>query len=123
MKEIGPHALFGPADKAIVERLVRPVLIARRIGPTPAGLQYMDDARDHPPVIDPRDAARVRRQMRPDLRELVFRQPEKMIAHQRSPLGAVESRFAKPANHFMGPDPYPLLDPANELHLLWRRNF
>jgi type IV secretory pathway TrbF-like protein len=28
-----------------------------------------------------------------------------MIAHQRSPLGAVESRFAKPANHFMGPDP------------------
>jgi hypothetical protein len=28
-----------------------------------------------------------------------------MTAHQRSPLGAVESRFAKHANHFMGPDP------------------
>ena len=103
--KIGLFRRLINADKAIVKRLVWSVLIARRVRPAPAGLQHMNDPRDHAPVIDPRNAARIGRQMRLNLRELIFRQPEKMLAHQRSPIGDLESRFATNADHFLGPDP------------------
>ena len=60
MKEIDPDAFGGPADIAVVERLAWPI-IRRRIDPAPAGLQDMDDAADHPAVVNTRLAARVRR--------------------------------------------------------------
>ena len=52
MEEVDPHALCRPTDVAVVEGLVRPV-DARRIDPPSAGFQHVDDAADHPAVIDP----------------------------------------------------------------------
>ena len=43
----------------------------------------MDDAADHPPIIDPRLAARVGRQMRRNLRKLGVGQPETVGNHWR----------------------------------------
>jgi len=64
----------------------------------------MNDAGDNAPVIDWRNTARIGRQMWLDLRELVPRQPEKMLAHQRSPSGNLESRFARCAKQITDPD-------------------
>jgi hypothetical protein len=36
----------------------------------------MDDTADHRAIVDPRLPARIRRQMRNDPRELLFRQPK-----------------------------------------------
>ena len=82
MEEIDPNALGGPTDVAIVERLARSVL-RRGIDPAPARFQDMDDAADHPAIVNPSLAARVRRQMRRDPRELFFRQPETIPIHIR----------------------------------------
>ena len=60
MEEVSPDALLRPANKAVVERLPRPVDLGR-VDPAATGLQDMDDARDDPSVIDPRLAARVGR--------------------------------------------------------------
>jgi hypothetical protein len=43
VKEVNPHALGGPANIAIVERLAR-AIDARRVDPAGARLQHMDDA-------------------------------------------------------------------------------
>jgi len=63
-----------------MERLARPV-VRRRIDPAPAGLQDMDDAADHPAVINTGLATRIRRQMRLDPRELRIREPETIPIH------------------------------------------
>jgi len=81
-KQIAPYVLFGPPDKAIVQCFVRTVLTARRIHPTAAGLQNMDDPGNHPAVINPRHTARIGRKMRPHLRKLRLRQPKILLAHQ-----------------------------------------
>lgn len=80
LEEIDPDALGGPTDIAIVERLARSI-VGGSIDPPSARLQDMDDAADHPTVIDTRLAARVRRQMRCDPRELLLSQPEAIPIH------------------------------------------
>ena len=82
VEQIDPDALGGPADIAIVERLLRPVF-RRRIDPAPAGFEHMDDAADHPAVVDPRLAARVGGKMRRNLRKLRVRQPELVQNYRR----------------------------------------
>ena len=104
MEEIDPDALGGPSDVAVVERLVRPV-VGRRIDPAPAGLQDMDDAADHPAIIDPRLATCIGRQMRLDPRELLVRQPEAILDSSRPPEEAVNHKTAARSNDFMGSDP------------------
>lgn len=88
MEEIDPDALGGPPDIAVVERLARPV-IGRRIDPAPAGLQDMDDAADHPAVVNTRLATRIRWQMRLDPRKLRVCEPETVPIHPRFLLEAV----------------------------------
>ncbi len=56
MEYIRPNPLGGPAHKPIIERLARTIDI-RRIRPTAARLQDMDNPADHPTIIDPRLAA------------------------------------------------------------------
>src|SRR5687767_1826875 len=90
MEEIDPNALGSPADEAIVERLVRSIE-ARRIHPAPARLEDVNDAADHPAIIDPGLASGVGRQMRFDLRELLVREPETVPIH-RALLRERESR-------------------------------
>lgn len=60
MEEIGPNAFGSPADITVVERLAWPI-VGRRVDPTPAGLENMDDAADHPAVVNTRLAARIPR--------------------------------------------------------------
>lgn len=75
----------GPADPAhiaIVKGLPRAV-IRRRVDPAPARFQYVNDPADDPPIIDARLTARVRGQMRRDLRELLVRKPELVSIHPR----------------------------------------
>ena len=82
VEQVDPDAFGGPADIAIVERLLRPVF-RRRVDPAAAGFQHMDDAADHAPIVDPRLAARVGGKMRRDLRKLLVRQPELIGNHRR----------------------------------------
>src|SRR5271156_7063654 len=53
------------------------------VDPATAGPQHIDDPADHPTIVHPRLASRVRRQMRLDLRKLIVRQPKKVPIHQR----------------------------------------
>lgn len=80
MKKVSPDAFLGPSDIAVIERFLRPV-IRRRIDPASARLENVDDPADHSPVINPRLAARVRRQMRRDQRKLCLAQPELVPIH------------------------------------------
>lgn len=104
VENVRPHAFLRPSNKAVVERLPRPVF-RRRIDPATTRLQHLHDAADHAPIIDARFATRVRRQMWLDLRKLRIRQPELIAIHPRSPSGSRESQPADHANTFMGPDP------------------
>ncbi len=78
VEKIESHALSRPADIAVVERLPRPIF-RRRIDPAPARFQHMDNAADHPAIVDPRLAARVGRKMRSDLRKLGVLQPKRIM--------------------------------------------
>src|SRR5215207_3943817 len=69
LEEVHPHALRGPADIPVVEGFAR-AIDARRVDPAGARLQHMNDAADHPPIIDARLAPRVGRQVRCNPREL-----------------------------------------------------
>lgn len=82
VEEVDPDALGGPADIAVVERLARSVVI-RRIDPAPAGLENVDDAADHPAVVNTRLATRIRRQVWLDPRKLRVREPETIPIHPR----------------------------------------
>jgi hypothetical protein len=58
-----PYARFRPSDDAIVERLPRFVFL-RRVDPSAARFQNMNDAAEGTQILDTRLAARVGRQMR-----------------------------------------------------------
>lgn len=75
-EQLDPDPLGRPAHEAIVEGLLRPVEIARRVGPTPSRFQHVDDAADHAPVVHALLAPCVVWQKRCDPRELLVRQPE-----------------------------------------------
>ena len=72
VEQIDPDALGRPAHIAIIEGFSRPIFWWR-IDPSPAGFQHVDDAADHPPIINARLTARVGRKMRRNLRELRVR--------------------------------------------------
>jgi hypothetical protein len=74
VKQIDPHAFGCPAHIAIVERFPRPVF-GRRVDPSAARFQHMNDAADRPSIIDARLAAYVGRQMWLNPRKLRVRQP------------------------------------------------
>ena len=74
----------------------------RCIHPTAAGLQDMDDARDHPAIVDPGFAACIARKKRFKPRKLFRRQPKITVAHQWSPFGNLESQTQPNGNPFYG---------------------
>ncbi len=104
LEQLDPKAFGRPADIAIVEGFLWPAF-RRRVDPAPARLEDMDDAADHPTVVDSGLAPCVRRQMRQDLRKLGVAQPEKLGNHLALPFGSCESRPRAYANLFMGLDP------------------
>src|ERR1700749_2928930 len=54
------HAAPAPADKAIIQGLVRTILL-RRILPSQSVTDHIDDPADHSPVVNPRFAVRARK--------------------------------------------------------------
>lgn len=67
----------GPAVEPVVDRGRRAVF-GRAVDPAATGSEDMDDARNHPPVIDTPRARLVLRDMRLDQRPLRIAQPEKV---------------------------------------------
>jgi hypothetical protein len=82
VKQISPDALCRPANIAIIEGLPR-TIVGRSVDPATPRLQHIDDPADHPTIINPRLASRVRRQMRFDLRKLLGRKPKMISIHLR----------------------------------------
>jgi hypothetical protein len=77
MKHVDPNAFRRPADEAVVERLARSIN-GGRVDPSAAGFEHVNDAADHPSIIDARLAARVGRKKRLEPRELFIRQPKEI---------------------------------------------
>ena len=67
-----PYALRCPADEAIVECFARTIDL-RRIDPASTRLQNLDNAADHPPIINSRLTARIVRQKWLENSELILR--------------------------------------------------
>jgi len=81
------HAQAAPANEAVVDRLVRPV-IAWRITPHQPVLDDVDDRRDDPPVIDPRHPVRKGKKWL-DPAHLRLAQQKRYIHRQRLPNAAI----------------------------------
>lgn len=101
-KDTLPHAALGPASEAIVERLLRAVDLLGTIAPTTAALQRMDNAGEHPPIIDPRHAARFLRQERFDPRPVLIRKPKEIRHRTASSLKGGESHLGRLVNRVYG---------------------
>jgi hypothetical protein len=51
------HSKPAPPDEAIINRLVRTVIL-RRVAPAQTVPDHEDDATDHPPIVDPGNPVR-----------------------------------------------------------------
>ena len=71
-KGVFPNALRPPAHKPIVERFMR-AIVRRGTFPSTLRLHHLDDAADHPSVINPRNATRIRRKKRLKALKLLVR--------------------------------------------------
>src|ERR1044071_9139023 len=75
-----PPPALSPTSKPIVDRRRRAVL-RWAILPAAAALQHMQDAADHPSIVDTLFAAHVARQMRLDPSPLLIAQPKQVAPH------------------------------------------
>jgi len=72
-----PDAALGPANEAVVERLLGSIDI-RAVRPATAAAKRMDDPAQHPAVVNALLAAHVGRQKRLDPRPLLIRKPKEI---------------------------------------------
>ena len=90
-----PEPATGPAIDAIVNRRGGTVGLGA-LAPSATGLQDVQDAGDHPSIIDPASSRLIAGKVRLDRRPLLVRQPEKNThPSPPSPLNPLESRFAQ----------------------------
>lgn len=101
VKDIRPNPFRRPTHEAIVQRLARPIDF-RRVGPTPAALQDMDDPADDPPIISAGHATCISWKKRLKARELLLVEPETVAIHRWSPFGNLESQNHSKGNPFYG---------------------
>src|SRR5262249_59478139 len=92
-----PPADLPPPDEAIVAGGGRPIALGN-IGPGRARPQTPIDAVEPPPVVHPRNAARLVRQQRLDDRPFEVRQFVATLVHGGSPIEELESLFATKGN-------------------------
>ncbi len=95
------HAQAAPADEAVVDRLVRPI-VGRRIAPAQPVPDHEDDAAHDPPIIDPRDAVR-QRKIRLDPAHLRLAQQPDFRQQQHLLNAALESTDPFQRKQFNGP--------------------
>jgi hypothetical protein len=91
-----PKPASRPPVETIVDRRRRPV-DGRAVLPSAAHFQDMNDAADHPPVVDSTRTRLIARQQWFDRRPLPIVEPELARHHQRSVVSELESL---PANKF-----------------------
>jgi hypothetical protein len=91
-----PKPTSRPPVEPIVDRRRRPVE-RRAVLPSAAHFQYMNNAADHPSVVDPTRSRLIARQQRFDRRPLPIVEPELVRHLQRSVVSELESL---PANKF-----------------------
>jgi hypothetical protein len=70
-----PDTFRRPPYEPVAERLFRTVA-GGRINPATTRFHHMDDAADHPPVIDPSNAPNLVRKQWPKPLQLLIAQPE-----------------------------------------------
>ena len=103
-EQILPHTPRRPSDEPVVECLARPI-DRWSIDLAPARLHTMDDAADHPSVIDPGNAPHLMWQHRPQPLELLLTQPE--LAQVHAPVIAEpESQSGHRGNPVYGSRPW-----------------
>jgi hypothetical protein len=88
-----PKSASRPPVEAIIDRRRRSV-DGRAILPSAAHLQHMNDAADHPPVVDPTRTRLIAGQQRFDRRPLPIIEPELVRHHHRSVVSELESLLA-----------------------------
>ena len=104
MEDVDPDALGRPSDEAVVEGLARSV-DRWRIDPATARFQHVHDAADHPPIINPRFAARVGWKQWLQPRKLILSEPETNAIYRWSPFGDRESQTNHQRNPLYGSGP------------------
>lgn len=85
-----PDAAAAPPVPAIVDRRRRAVF-GRAVRPAATTLEHVDDARDHPAIIDPPRSGLVLRQVGLDRPPCFIRQPEQRTRHLQQPPASVET--------------------------------
>jgi hypothetical protein len=96
VEQVLPKPASRPSVEPIVDRRRRPVE-RRAVLPSAAHFQHMNDAADHPSVVDPTRSRLIARQQRFDRRPLPIVEPELVRHLQRSVVSELES---PPANKF-----------------------
>src|SRR3954454_6285129 len=93
LEDVQPNALPAPTIEAVVDRRIGAVFRGA-ITPARTRTQHVNDAADHPPVIDPVRTAAATRKQRLDPLPFLVSQPVKLLPHQ-GPLrfGSLESQF------------------------------
>lgn len=84
-KDASPDAPTALPVPAIRDRR-RWAVFRRAIGPAATALEHVNDARNHPPIIDPSRSRLVLRQVRLDRSPSLIRQPEQQLRHSKQPL-------------------------------------
>lgn len=75
LEEPDPDAFARPSREVVVQLLAQ-TIAGWGINPALTGAQHVDDAADHPPIIDARHGTRLVRQERRQALPLSIRQPE-----------------------------------------------
>jgi hypothetical protein len=88
-----PKPAPGPPVEAIVDRRGRSIE-GRTILPAAAHLEHVNDAADHPSIVNPTRARLIARQQRFDRRPLLLVKPEFVRHRQSSVVSELESLLA-----------------------------
>ena len=75
LDQLSPEPFARPTVEAVVDR-GRRAIVGRTVAPPAADLENMDDAGDHPTIINPPSTALVPRQQGRNDRPLLIRQPK-----------------------------------------------
>ena len=97
------YAEPAPPDEAIIDRLVRTIVLGR-VAPAQAVPDDEDDPADHPSVIDPGNAVR-QWEMRQDPAHLRLRQPNQIAHDNAASAQPLNQSFVTDASTLMGPEP------------------
>src|SRR3546814_17068090 len=99
--QLRPEPPPRPAVEAVVDRR-RWSIVCRTVAPPAAGFQYMKDARNHPPVIEPSLTRLVPGKVRHERQPSFVRQP-KSHTQQTKGTPSARSKDAREGNEVLSP--------------------